>query len=166
MAANRVAVCIAFILGTSLAASAAGAQQAKLERGMKVVARSPDFVLRDGTKVIPPGSPFSIYTMQRVEGDRIRVHSRGREGEARASEVVPVERAEAYFSDQIKAKPRDAFGYLARCVVRLSVKHDLVNAMADCEEAIRLEPKNPWGFFLRGILKGEQGDWKTRTWRR
>ena len=160
MCASRIiTVWIALVPGITLAAPAACAQEPKLEPGTRVVAKSPDFVLRDGAKVIPPGSPFSIYKVERVDGDRIRVHSSGREGDARASEVVAVEQAEAYFSDQIKAKPQAAYAYLMRCLARLE-KHELASALADCEQAIRLVPKNPWAYLMRGDIKSEQYDLK------
>jgi Tetratricopeptide repeat len=158
MPASRITIRIVLMAGISLVAPAAGAQQPKLEPGMKVLARSPDFVLRDGDKVVPLGSPFDGYRVERVEGARVRLYNECREGDARATDVVRIEQAEAYFSDQIKANPRAVHGYLMRCVVRASFQHDPAGALADCEEAIRLEPKNPWAYLMRGEIKGQQHD--------
>ena len=161
MAANRITVWVALIAGMYLAAPVAHAQQPKLERGMKVVARSPDFVLRDGDKVVARGSPFDIYRVERVDGDRVRLHSDGREGDARASEVVRIDQAEAYFSEQIKANPRAVYGYVMRCFVRGRFLHDQVNARLDCEQAFRLEPKNSWVCLLRAECADQDGDVKS-----
>ena len=159
VAANRITVWVAFFAGMCLAPPVAHAQEPKLEPGMKVVARSPGFVLRDGATVIPSASPYDIYRVERVDGDRVRVCSGSREGQARASEVVPVEQAEAYFSDQIKAKPQAAYGYLMRCIARLE-KDELASALTDCEQAIRIEPRNPWAYLMRGAVKAAQLEMK------
>lgn len=155
----RIAAPVALIAGVCFMASATGAQEPKLERGMKVVAKSPDFVLRDGANVIPSGTPFDIYRVEQIEGDRVRLHADGREGDARASDVVSVEHAEAYFSEQIKSHPRTARGYLMRSAFRRSA-HDGVNARLDCNEAIRIESKNPWAYLMRGLIAAEKGDLK------
>ena len=97
MRTNWVIHGIGMIAGICIAASGARAQEPKLEPGTKVVARSPDFVLRDGAKVIPVKSPFDTYRVERIAGDRVRLYSSGREGDALASEVVRLDQAEAYF---------------------------------------------------------------------
>ena len=82
-----------------------GELNGKLEPGMKVVAKSPGFVLRDGPKVIPMPSPLEVYQVQAVDGDRVRLCCGSREGDALASELIRAGQAESYFSDQIKANP-------------------------------------------------------------
>jgi hypothetical protein len=64
---------IALIVVMGVAASDVRAQERKLEPGVKVVARSPEFVLRDGAKVIPVKSPFDTYRVESIAGDRIRL---------------------------------------------------------------------------------------------
>ena len=123
---------------------------------MKVVAKSPGFVLRDGPKVIPMPSPLEVYQVQAVDGDRVRLCCGSREGDALASELIRAGQAESYFSDQIKANPGTAHGRLMRAAVRLH-RHDLANALSDCDQAIRLEPKNPWAH-----IAAEQ-PWPTRA---
>ena len=159
MRATFIAVCAAFIGAIGVAAPTTAAQESKLEPGMRVVARSPDFVFRDGAAVIPFGSPLDIYRVERVDGARVRLIFGSREGDARASDVVRIEDAEAYFNEQIKANPRSAHGYLMRSNSRL-VRNDLAGEQADCEEAIRLEPQNPWGYLSRGEIKTQRSDMK------
>ncbi len=159
MQATSVINGIALIVVMGVAASDVRAQEPKLEPGVKVVARSPEFVLRDGAKVIPVAAPFEIFRVERVEGDRVRLYSDGREGDARASEVVRLDQAEAYFSQQIKARPQVAFGYLMRAAVRCS-RDDLVNARIDCEAATRREPANPWAYLLRSGISEQREDLK------
>lgn len=159
MRTSSVSNGIALIVAMCVAASDVRAQEAGLEHGAKVVARSPDFVLRDGANVIPVASPYEIYRVERVEGDRVRLYSGGREGDALASDVIRLDQAEAYFGEQIQARPRMAFGYLMRAAVR-SFRDDLVNARIDCDEAVRLEPKNPWAYLVRGEISAGQDNLK------
>ena len=69
MRPSRVAFCTAIIVAIWVLAPAARAQAAKLEPGMNVVAKSPDFVLRDETKVIAPRSPIDVYLVEKVDGE-------------------------------------------------------------------------------------------------
>jgi tetratricopeptide (TPR) repeat protein len=160
MTSRSTRVGILIVATICLVALDARAQEPNLQPGLRVVARSPDFALRDGPKVISAGTPFDIYRVERVQGDRVRLWSGSREGDALAAEVVSVGQAEAYFSDQIRANPRAIYCYLMRCVVRGALQHDLAGARHDCELAIRLEPRNPWGYMMRGQINGQQGDVK------
>ena len=123
-------------------------QEPTLAPGMMVVGRAADFVLRDGEKVVHVANPFDTFRVGSVQGDRIRLHADGREGDARAGEIVPIEKAEAYFSEQIKANPHAAHAYLMRCVVGAASRRDWAGALPDCEQAIRLDPKNPWAYLV------------------
>ena len=38
--------------------------------------------------------------------------------------------------------------------------HDLEKARLDCEEAVRLEPTNPWAYLMRGLVAAERRDSK------
>ena len=160
MPARWIRVTVAIAGAICSLAPAARAQETKLEPGVYVVPRSPGFVLRDGPKVLSPGSPLDIYRVERAEGDRLRLHTARGEVDARASEVVRLDQAEAYFTERIKAEPGAIYGYLMRCCVR-AFQHDIAHARVDCEQAIRLEPKNPWGYLLRGEISGQQGDVKS-----
>ena len=118
MGTGRNTVRLGMIGLLCLAASLARAQDATFELMTEVVPRSPDFVFKDGAKVIRLGSKVSHFLVTRVEGDRVRIVHDGREGDARKSDLVPADQAEAYFSDQIKANPQSAFNYLMRGVAR------------------------------------------------
>ena len=109
---------IGLIVGMCVAAPCLCAQEPKLELGTKVVAKSQNFVLSDGAKVIPAKSPFEIYRVEGTAGDRVRLYASGREGEAPVNDVVCLDQADAYFSAQIKAAPKAVHGYLMRCFVR------------------------------------------------
>jgi hypothetical protein len=110
MAPSRVFVRFGLIAVYCLAAPLSIAQEVKLERGMEVVAKSPGLVVRDGTEVIPLEWPLDTFRVERVDGERVRIRIciDGREGDARASDLVRVDQAEAFFNEQIKANPQAA----------------------------------------------------------
>lgn len=82
MPARRFAVRIVLIAAIYLSAAIARAEVPGLEPGMSVVAKSPDFILRNGGKPVALGSPFVIFRVEQVEGDRVRLYTTGREGDA------------------------------------------------------------------------------------
>ena len=149
---------IALAAGICLLASAVRGEEPKFERGTKVLAKSADFVLRDGDKVIRP-APLYALRVEMVDRDRVRLYSDGHEGDANVTEVVCVDDAEAYFSDQIKANRGGVHAYLMRANVR-AYQRDLVTAALDCDKAIRLDANNPWIHARRGEILGVQGDFK------
>ena len=103
---------------------------------------------------MPLGLHAANYYVVRVDGDRVRIVHDGREGDARTSDLVPMDQAEAYFSEQIKTKPESSYAYLMRAFARTD-KDDWVNLGTDCEQAIRLAPNNAAAFLMRGyVLKG------------
>jgi tetratricopeptide (TPR) repeat protein len=65
--------------------------------------------------------------------------------------MVPLDQAEAYFSEQIQPGSGSAFAYLMRGVVRFE-NGDLEKAAADLDAALKLEPKNVSALIARAQL--------------
>jgi hypothetical protein len=61
------------------------------------------------------------------------------------------------FSEAIRLDPTMARAFARRCLARFNRKSDYAVAVPDCNEAIRLAPKDYLGFFFRGILNLESG---------
>jgi tetratricopeptide (TPR) repeat protein len=61
------------------------------------------------------------------------------------------------FSEAIRLDPTMARAFARRCLARFNRKSDYVVAVPDCNEAIRLAPKDYLGFYFRGILNLESG---------
>ena len=80
-----------------------------------------------------------------------------REGDARTSDVIPLEQAEAFFSERIKQDPRVVYYYLMRALVRLE-NRDLVKGRTDSDVAIRLDSKNAGAYLIRGKALQQLGD--------
>jgi tetratricopeptide (TPR) repeat protein len=113
--------------------------------GKRVVPRSRAFVLRiDDEPVEASGKVLAIYRVERVDdGSLLWLQAEGQRpsGWAKSDEVVPVERAVAFFTEEIRTHPQDAFPYLMRAFVR----HDqgaLDDALHDYDQAIRLDPRS------------------------
>ncbi len=104
---------------------------------------APDFALWDGTRKISPRMTGFPYHIERNERSRLLLSapSLGLRGWVNANTVVSLDRAEAFFSDAIKANPRDAFAFLMRGIARRE-SGDLDRAMADLEESLRRDPKS------------------------
>ncbi|HET6882907.1 MAG TPA: tetratricopeptide repeat protein [Pirellulales bacterium] len=81
-------------------------------------------------------------TILKQEGDWLWIHSfDGKEGWLRNGEVVPLDRAEQFFTQKIAADPNNTFWYQSRANVRQELG-DLDTALDDLGEAIRRQPEN------------------------
>ena len=151
---------LSVVLVLGLVVGLAEAEGPEFRVGMKILARSPGLVLKDGNRsVTAPANP-RVYVVERVEGDKVRLFHWQQKGLAPAAEVIPLDHAVSYFDGRIKATPRDTFGYLARAMARVQGRAS-TGALIDCDEAIRLEPKDARAYWLRRCLadeaRGRQG---------
>ena len=119
---------------------------------------APDFVLWDGNQKIIPRMTGLPYQIEQRAGSRLLLSapSQGLRGWASSKSVVSLDRAEAYFSYAIKANPRNPFAFLMRGVARRE-SGDLDHAMADFDEALRLDPKYVPAWVERASL------WRARN---
>ena len=83
---------------------------------MKVVQRSPEIILKNGETTVLLRNHLNIYQVKQVAGDKLRLAYGGTLGLAPAGELIPLDRAAAYFTEGIKTKPREAFSYLQRAL--------------------------------------------------
>ena len=98
------------------------------------------------------GIPLA-YEIRRIEGDRLYLTAMGLKGWAPASAVVLDTEAEAFFSAAIASKPSDSVAHLVRGIVRLHNKQAGAIALADVNEAVRLDPKSAFALLARGFLR-------------
>jgi tetratricopeptide (TPR) repeat protein len=123
------------------------------DRAFEYVQKAPDFSLNDGNGKTTPNGVGFICLLERAQGDQVLVviRSQGLRGCVPASAVVPLNHAEAFFSRQIQANPRDPFAFLMRGMVRYE-NDDLDHGFADVDEAIRLDPKYGAALVERAYL--------------
>ncbi len=156
-----------FVIGYAFALSVVYpvALQAQAETGWigkRVVQKQRDFSLRiDATKkaVEQSEDEIHIYRVTRTDGPALWLEAEagGVSGWAEADHVVPVELAIAFFSSQMRDRPKDSFPILMRAAIWHD-KKDVGRAMEDYTEAIRLDPQNAALYCNRGYLWGEQND--------
>jgi tetratricopeptide (TPR) repeat protein len=127
--------------------------------GKRVVPKRRDFTLRVGEdgrecKVRP-----AVYRVEQVKGNSLRLKSeRGPGGCVAADPIVSVETAVGFFSDAIGANPLDPSSYAMRAWRLLEERNDPEHAVNDCDEAIRLDPKDPFTDSIRGAARSARGD--------
>jgi tetratricopeptide (TPR) repeat protein len=123
--------------------------------GQRVVPKEREFVLHlDDELVEPSRKAIAIYRVERADGPTLWLQAEGRRlsGSARAEDVIPVERAIAYFTERLRAHPTDAWAYAMRGFVRED-RNELGAALRDDDEAIRLESTLSALYFRRARVR-------------
>jgi tetratricopeptide (TPR) repeat protein len=123
------------------------------DRAFEYVQKAADFSLFDGQTTISPSGVGYVCLLEKAQGDHllVSIRSQGLRGWAPAGSLVPLNHADAYFSQQIAANPRDSFALLMRGVVRY--ENDVLDrAFADVNEALRLDPKYVAALVERAYL--------------
>jgi tetratricopeptide (TPR) repeat protein len=120
--------------------------------GKRVVERYPGFRLRIENQIIDPKG-IRIYHVEQVNGPWLwlTAEGRGQSGWAPANEVVAVDQAIAFFTDSIRARPRDSHGYVMRALIWRQEKKEVDLALGDLNEAIRLDPTVADLWTARGL---------------
>jgi tetratricopeptide (TPR) repeat protein len=103
-----------------------------------------------------------ILSVLKVEHDRYRARLaygiKGQvEGWINRSDVLALATALEIVNDELKQKPTAA-GYAARATI-WEAQYDHDQAIADCDEAIRLDPKRARVFFTRGTARFHKRDY-------
>src|SRR5262245_60948064 len=96
--------------------------------------------LQDGDRVVDDGSSYLVYTVAREDGPRLLLEAGGVRGWVDSAYVMPLDEAVDFYSQGIRANPWSAVAYVWRGLVWQETG-ELDKALADFDEAIRLEPK-------------------------
>jgi tetratricopeptide (TPR) repeat protein len=124
-------------LAALLTASFAYAQDTPASVGQRVVIKYKR-PLRFGTVTVEP-KDYRAYTVQSTDGDWLLLVSGGISGWIRTDEVVPLDRAVAFYTDEIAKDSSSWNAYLYRGFVR-DLKHEYDLAIGDYSESIRIYP--------------------------
>lgn len=93
----------------------------------------------------------SYVTVDREEKGYLFVRSIGRKGWIRKDDVVLMDTAIPYFSVRIQNNAKDVFAFSQRAIL-WKEKKEYDKAIADYDEAIRLEPKHAVHYHNRGAM--------------
>ena len=152
---------VAAMLAIGLAVGVSGpslAQEAAAGKGWvgrRVIPKQRDFALKDAEGAPSHAAKIAVYRVDQVKGDALLLTADGGSptGWAALGQVVPVEQAVEYFSDAIGKNPRDGYNYVMRARILLYEREDAEHALADCDEAIRLDPKDVLARRIRGATR-------------
>jgi hypothetical protein len=91
--------------------------------GQRVVQKARDFSLRDDKQaIVGDGKRIQVYRVERVDGARLWLKAEGTAegsgGWAAADQVIPLDKAVAFFTDRIRTNPEDGFSCLMRAAIR------------------------------------------------
>lgn len=113
------------------------------DHGREVVAARADLTVWDGNRAVRPPRVDTIFVVEREQGERVEIRERSDRrvrGWAAARDLVPVNRAESFFAEAIRADGRTVFPRLMRAVVRYHLQ-ELEPARADLDDALRIDPR-------------------------
>jgi tetratricopeptide (TPR) repeat protein len=112
--------------------------------GKRVLPKSGTLTLRVNDEPIERGAgAIDFYRVEQTDGPLVwlRAETLGVSGWADAKDVVPVDQALEFFSQQIRTVPAHAFPYAARALLERDLGA-VDQALIDYGEAIRLDPRN------------------------
>jgi tetratricopeptide (TPR) repeat protein len=125
------------VLAVLLTASLAHAQGTESLLGQRVVIKYKQ-PLRFGLVTVEP-KEYRAYTVSQIDGDQFLLTAGGVSGWVRAADVVPLDQAVAFYTQEIARNPSSWNAYLYRGFVH-DVKHEFDDAIADYTRAIQIYP--------------------------
>ncbi len=76
------------------------------------------------------------------------------------SDVVPLEKAEQYYTEFLRTNPLSVWGYDMRGTLRKDLgQYD--NAVRDFTQVIKYAPKEAWGYVARGSVREQRGEYES-----
>lgn len=128
----------------------ATAQQPDAWTGQQCLAKSPDAVVRQGDRVAGTARQLDpIFRVTEARSGWLGVNSALVSGWMAAGDVVRLDQAVSYFTDQIRSHPTDVAAYTGRGIAWRALGQ-YQRAVDDQNEAIRLDPKSAAAYANRG----------------
>jgi tetratricopeptide (TPR) repeat protein len=136
-----------FLMGLIVSAPDALGQVASPWIGRKVITkyRAPLAVAGRGAD---PDHAYRVYTVEKAQGRWLRLASDQVSGWALVSQVVPLERAIAFYTKEIRNSPRPSRAYVQRGLI-WGDQGENNRAIADYTQAIRLDSSDAEAFERR-----------------
>ena len=127
--------------------------------GKRVVQKYASFALKIDNQFVSPNALF-IFRVEQVDGPLLRLQAPQHDGWALVDHVVPIEQAIGFFTDAIRFNPGDAFEYTMRAVVRQVETKEFGKALADLNEAVRIDPTCADDYGNRGNIWHAKNDFE------
>jgi tetratricopeptide (TPR) repeat protein len=124
----------------------------------RVILKARDVTVKADDRVVATGEVHRIYRVEKVDGGSLAVAADGVRGRVKVEDVIPLEQAVTYFTEQIRRRPRAAWAYKMRGQVRYDLG-DFDQAIADQDEAIRVNPKDPEAYTNRALAWSAKHDY-------
>jgi tetratricopeptide (TPR) repeat protein len=143
-------VVVPVIAGSLAIGSALAHAQGPVPVGTKVVTKY-ETPLRIGERVVDDGAVFRIYTVRHVSAEWLWLVADSVTGWVQSSEVVPIDEAVDFYTQEIRANRGAARAYVRRGTIRRA-QGETDKALADYTQAIRLEPNYAAAFVGLGLV--------------
>lgn len=141
--ASRTAVRFLVVAIAAATPNLASGQTGNEWVGKRVVQKFNNFALRIESQVVERSrKTIEIYRVEQVNNGWLwlKAEGKGIVGWATVNDVVPVDDAISFFTNQIRANPGDASSYQMRAIIWHEVKKEFDIALGDYNEALRLDP--------------------------
>jgi tetratricopeptide (TPR) repeat protein len=109
----------------------------------------------DGEKIAPRTAGVArdmLFVVRKDEGGRLRIESRRQAGWVARADAVPFAEAVVYFTKRLAKDAKDVHALTARGQA-YAAKNESDKALADYDEAIRLDPKATQAYYHRANLR-------------
>jgi tetratricopeptide (TPR) repeat protein len=127
--------------------------------GQLVVPRLREFKLRESEAGPDHEASFVIYRVVKANGRLLFLApDSGPGGWADASQVVPLQESLTWFNSAIQIAPGEPHNYVMRAMLVLVRRGDAEHALADCDQAVRLDPRYAPAYSIRGAVYDFQRD--------
>jgi tetratricopeptide (TPR) repeat protein len=126
--------------------------------GRRVMPKHRGFQLRVGSDIVDRKGWPAFYRVEQADGPMLRLRGQEISGWAPAEQVVPVEKAIEFFTDQIRTNPGDAHAYVMRAMIWMNDRDGLDKAMDDFNQAIRADPRFAYAYVERGHAWSAKGE--------
>ncbi len=120
----------------------------------------PLFVLKDGQWQEAGKASRPIAVIKQANDGAYRVQDGEVDGWVRRAEAVLLDEAVPFFTERLQKDPNDAFAHAQRALARSERRYtDYDGAIADLDEAIRLQPGVALFWRHRGMIRAFKGDY-------
>ena len=117
--------------------------------GQKIIAKY-NYSLQSGKMLVANQTPSSVYTVERIEGERIWVTTGSGDAWIPGSQAVLFHEAIEFYTKEIESDPQNAKAFSERGIIWIH-KGEYGKAIADFSEAIQFGPGEFSMYLSRGI---------------